>query len=440
MKKKLSALLLLLALLCSLCACGKTEPADVQTEHVGEATAAEPDDEKTGETPADGEAAPTETEETPPSVPEAADGLFFSCRNMHYVFLQELEGALIEFYILSEEALSPEEILIDTGLEAQSRTEIREIKLAGYGDPENVNAAVDALTVPNEVLLCGQIGDWERICELEARYAASETKDERVECLDALSAITGSAWSAASGNTREDRSAPAFCAYQATVYLSNRTGKIETTQSITIRIKDRSYEVDCGSVTVDSLHTLGELDHSNSEVLMDVKFALSLGVEPCSGGWITSSFSSLFGFLAMDNVTLTGLSLYEADAEAYELRSIVLSVTDVEGMTTQFEWDGSSPILLKANSTADFFLVLYDPRADSLLYRANPHVVLSYRQMKGANYSKICTVPVTIEGDPYVLHAQYAEGLNLEAYYRTISKMLYSMDNIHRLNYGFDRP
>ena len=159
--KTIAALLLALSFLAA-CGAGPSAPAPRETE------AAAP----VGEAPADSEAAPSETDEAPPSVPEAADGLFFSCRNMHYVFLQELEGALIEFCILSEEPLSPEESLIDTGLEAQSRTEIRELRLAGYADPENVNAAADAVTVPNEVRMTViNIGELVKNLTDETRFA-----------------------------------------------------------------------------------------------------------------------------------------------------------------------------------------------------------------------------------------------------------------------------
>lgn len=310
----LAVILLLLAVSYLLCACGGTEQADAQTEPRGKAAAAMPDDEKAGEVPTESGAAPVEKAAPPLSVSEAADGLFFSCRNMHYDFLQELEGAIFDFYILSEEPLRPEEISIDTGLEAQGRTDITELKLAGTGDPMNGGTVPDGFTVPNEVLLSEQIGDWGRIRELEARYASAETDSDRADCIEALRAITGEIWSAMVGKAGQDHAVRDFHAYKVTVHLTAYTGKIETTEAITVRIKDRSYKVDCGSVTVYSLHTISELQHADSDVLMNIKSVLSTGGEPCAGGWITTGMTSMFGFLARDNVTLTGLSLFEEDS------------------------------------------------------------------------------------------------------------------------------
>lgn len=340
---------------------------------------------------------------------------------------------LMDFYILSKEALDPDTITLDIPVESPYNLSVEQLLLEGIalkGDGDildqcgknqypyvlyQVSRGVDFGKLAQMEWTLRHMKEeadsyWEEYSmgklSLDEYNTLTEPYNMRKAELEAYQSDYADEYC---GLTLEDL--PQFYVYRVEAYFPVGTMIEETFHQVDIAVNGIVYHQDVGEVQLRR-----EIPYPVThdwEIGGGLAGILGEGTPtlPYNGGY--HRVANYFSFTAEWAMLLTELVLEEPE---HRLCRVWVEITSIEGLHSEFYWDMSQPLQLYEGDQVYIDIEYYDPAAQTLDYDTRVWGYLIYEYDGGvACKSSECWVQSNVNF--YELYAIIFEGLDLKSYY-----------------------
>lgn len=344
--------------------------------------------------------------------------LFFFVPKYYGTLLTEFSSSCkLEFYILSSQQLQTEQIVVNTGLQAQGEISITQSRLQGLvlQDGDDVTSED---TCPLFVYQCYQVQDWAPFQNMEAAYAAANAEDRPEIQKQIVSLWQSSLQSRISPDTWNKAHALPFFLYHVNIFLTGQAEKPEHIQNITVAVDGIPHELAIGDLTVDSRNLFG-----TDGFLIDWDSCLEIasGITYTNGysrGWFAPNVYSS-EYQALEDLIVKDITPAIDDVDL-RVEQIEITVTDPKGLEVSFLWDGETPFSVPAGSTFTITPTCYSEHLDASSYCADAYLRINCQTESGKLCQLICCVAVRAIPNPYAFYAEEVDGIDMEAYYHNV--------------------
>ena len=371
--------------------------------------------------------AQSQTEAIPIDGVVGEDRLYLFAPKYYGTHIIDFSGGMIEFYLLSSKPLQEDQISVETGLAAQSKTELQTMKLTGRMESDvNEEEAVsldeaEGFSCPDFIARCYRVTEWTPFEALEANYRNAESWER-----PGLRRQIEELWrKQTSDETESNGSDPAnrlpHYLYHGIVYLWSHAETVERLHTITVSVDGIPYALPVGDLYVDS-RSLYNTDgwRVDNSALTDNYSGVTYCIPSYSGGWYCDPGGlPCVSYEAQTDLIITSIQPLDDNSDL-QLTQLDITVTNGVGMQTSFRWDGTTPFSVPEGGTVSILPTCYSTHMDALSYCASVCLRIGYRTEEGRSLQKIDAFSVKVFPDPYQFYAEQVDGIDLSAYWHYV--------------------